>query len=66
MANGRYHVVYVEITQHEFNKHLEICEKTLFVNRYGKYQDFITDVVGAKYFKSGSSKVYLSYKLGGK
>lgn len=66
MANGRYHVVYIEINQHEFNKHLEICEKTLFVNRYGKYQDFITDEVGAKYFKSGNSKIYLSYKLGGK
>ena len=66
MVKERYHVVYIEITQHEFNKHLNYCENSMFVNRYGKYQDFITDEVGAKYFKSGNSKIYLSFKKGGK
>lgn len=65
MSNERYHVVYTEITQHEFNQYLDFCIETNKTLRYGKYQEFITDIVGAEYIKVGNTKLYLTFKKGG-
>lgn len=66
MAKTRQQVVYTEITQHEFNKHVNYVKSTIKDIRRGKYQEFITDPLHVAYLKQATTKYYLTYKIGGK